>query len=60
MISLQVQQQDVCEVKLMVNDNVESLTQFASVYPMSKNKLFWIPREDDIVITDPFIPKKGE
>ncbi|XP_063078926.1 glycoprotein integral membrane protein 1 [Engraulis encrasicolus] len=53
-----VQQQDVCEVKLMVNDNVESLTQFASVYPMSKNKLFWIPREDDIVITDPFIPKK--
>ncbi|KAL2082365.1 hypothetical protein ACEWY4_022183 [Coilia grayii] len=55
-----VQQQDVCEVKLMVNDNVESLTQFASVYPMSKNKLFWMPREDDIVMTDPPIPKKVE
>lgn len=48
-----VQQQDVCEVKLMVNENVESLTQFINIYPMSKNKLFWMPREDDIVMTDP-------
>lgn len=42
----------------MVNENVESLTQFINIYPMSKNKLFWMPREDDIVMTDP--SKKGE
>ncbi|XP_062407288.1 glycoprotein integral membrane protein 1 [Sardina pilchardus] len=55
-----VQQQDVCEVKLMVNENVESLTQFINIYPMSKNKLFWISRENDIVMTNPSINKKVE
>ncbi|XP_031437347.1 glycoprotein integral membrane protein 1 isoform X2 [Clupea harengus] len=55
-----VQQQDVCEVKLIVNENVESATQFTNTYPMSKNKLFWMPREDDVVMTDPSIPKKED
>lgn len=55
-----VQQQDVCEVKLILTENVEGLTQFTNVYPMSKNKIFWMPREDDIIVTGAPSPKLAE
>uniref|UniRef100_A0AAY4AXN6 Uncharacterized protein n=2 Tax=Denticeps clupeoides TaxID=299321 RepID=A0AAY4AXN6_9TELE len=47
-----VQQEDVCEVKLLLSENLETALQFTSFYPMSRSKLSTASREDDVVMTD--------
>ncbi|XP_030638163.1 glycoprotein integral membrane protein 1 [Chanos chanos] len=47
-----VQQPEVCEVKILVNQNLEEHPQITNVYPMSESKLSLIPRDSDIRMTD--------
>ncbi|XP_072534524.1 glycoprotein integral membrane protein 1 isoform X2 [Salminus brasiliensis] len=55
-----VWQPDVWEMKMLLNQNSEEVTQVHDLFPMLKSKISSIPRENDIIMTDESIPKKDE
>lgn len=56
----EVQQPDMCEVKILMSPNFQKLAQYTNIYPIGHSEIFRIPREEDVVITDPPNPKKAE
>ncbi|KAI1897449.1 hypothetical protein AGOR_G00083400 [Albula goreensis] len=55
-----VQQPDMYEVNILMNQNFQKLRQSTYSYPISESMLFSIPRENDVVVTDPSLPRKVE
>ncbi|KAI4904362.1 hypothetical protein NFI96_028920 [Prochilodus magdalenae] len=55
-----VWQPDVWEMKMVLNQNSEEVTQVHDIFPMSKSKISAMPRENDIILTDESIPRKAE
>uniref|UniRef100_A0A8C7GML6 Glycoprotein integral membrane 1 n=1 Tax=Oncorhynchus kisutch TaxID=8019 RepID=A0A8C7GML6_ONCKI len=55
-----VQQPEMCEVKILMSPNFQKLAQYTNTYPIGHSEIFRIPRENDVVITDPTNPKKAE
>ncbi|KAK5880619.1 hypothetical protein CesoFtcFv8_023627 [Champsocephalus esox] len=49
----EVQQPDMCEVKILMSPDFQKLAQFTSTYPIGHSEIFRLPREDDMVVTDP-------
>ncbi|XP_013885148.1 glycoprotein integral membrane protein 1 [Austrofundulus limnaeus] len=49
----QVQQPDMCEVKILMSPDFQKLAQFTNIYPMGHSEIFRVPREQDVVVTDP-------
>ena len=49
----------MCEVKILMSPNFQTLAQYTNTYPIGHSEIFRIPRENDVVITDPTNPKKG-
>ncbi|KAG9282410.1 glycoprotein integral membrane protein 1 [Astyanax mexicanus] len=47
-----VWQPDVWEMKMLLNQNSEEVTQIHDIFPMSKSKISAMPRENDIILTD--------
>ncbi|XP_029903523.1 glycoprotein integral membrane protein 1 [Myripristis murdjan] len=56
----EVQQPDMCEVKILMSPSFQKLAQYTNIYPIGHSEIFRIPREEDVVITDPPNPKKAE
>lgn len=55
-----VQQPEMCEVKILMSPNFQKLAQYTNIYPIGHSEIFRIPREKDVVITDPTNPKKED
>ncbi|KAG7460693.1 hypothetical protein MATL_G00201520 [Megalops atlanticus] len=55
-----VQQPEMYEVNILMNQNFQKLRQSTYSYPISESMLFSIPRENDVVVTDPNLPRKVE
>ncbi|KAJ8275078.1 hypothetical protein COCON_G00097030 [Conger conger] len=55
-----VQQPDMYEVNILMNENLQKLRQSTYSYPISESMLFSIPRENDVVVTDPNLSTKVE
>ncbi|XP_038818987.1 glycoprotein integral membrane protein 1-like [Salvelinus namaycush] len=55
-----VQQPEMCEVKILMTPNFQKLARYTNTYPIGHSEIFRIPRENDVVITDPTNPKKAE
>lgn len=56
----EVQQPDMCEVKLLMSPDFQKLAQFTNIYPIGHSEIFRVPRENDVVVTDPPSPRKNE
>uniref|UniRef100_UPI0037E9451B glycoprotein integral membrane protein 1 isoform X2 n=1 Tax=Semicossyphus pulcher TaxID=241346 RepID=UPI0037E9451B len=56
----EVQQPDMCEVKILMSPDFQKLAQFTNIYPIGHSEIFRVPRENDVVVTDPPIPRKDE
>lgn len=56
---LQVQQPDMCEVKILMSPDFQKLAQFTTVYPMGHSEIFRLPREKDVLVTHPPSPRRG-
>ncbi|XP_023665918.1 glycoprotein integral membrane protein 1 [Paramormyrops kingsleyae] len=54
-----VQQPDMHEVNILMNKNFQKLRQSTYSYPLPESMLFSIPRESDVVVTDPNSPGKA-
>ncbi|KAL7872406.1 hypothetical protein SRHO_G00073890 [Serrasalmus rhombeus] len=55
-----VWQPDVWEMKMLLNQNSEEVTQVHDFFPMSQSKISAMPRENDIIMTDESIPETAE
>lgn len=55
-----VQQPDMCEVKILMSPDFQKLAQFTNIYPIGHSEIFRVPRENDVVVTDPPNPRKEE
>ncbi|XP_019740530.1 glycoprotein integral membrane protein 1 [Hippocampus comes] len=56
----QVQQPDMCEVKILMSPDFQKLAQFTNIYPIGHSEIFKVSRDDDVVVTDPTNPIKEE
>ncbi|CAJ1077637.1 glycoprotein integral membrane protein 1 [Xyrichtys novacula] len=56
----EVQQPDMCEVKILMSPDFQKIAQFTNIYPIGHSEIFRVPRENDVVITDPPSPRKDE
>lgn len=56
---LQVQQPDMCEVKILMSPDFQKLAQFTNIYPMGRSEIFRLPREKDVLVTHPPSPRRG-
>ncbi|XP_034006325.1 glycoprotein integral membrane protein 1 isoform X1 [Trematomus bernacchii] len=56
----EVQQPDMCEVKILMSPDFQKLAQFTNIYPIGHSEIFRLPRENDMVVTDPPNPRKDE
>lgn len=56
----EVQQPDMCEVKLLMSPDFQKIAQFTNIYPIGHSELSKAPRENDVVVTDLPSHKKGE
>ncbi|XP_044025840.1 glycoprotein integral membrane protein 1 isoform X2 [Siniperca chuatsi] len=56
----EVQQPDMCEVKILMSPDFQKLAQFTNIYPIGHSEIFRVPRENDVVVTDPPNPSKDE
>ncbi|XP_018555221.1 glycoprotein integral membrane protein 1 [Lates calcarifer] len=56
----EVQQPDMCEVKILMSSDFQKLAQFTNIYPIGHSEIFRVPRENDVVVTDPPNPRKNE
>ncbi|KAM9839909.1 glycoprotein integral membrane protein 1 [Aulostomus maculatus] len=55
-----VQQPDMCEVKILMSPDFQKLAQFTNIYPIGHSEIFRVPRENDVVVTDPPNPRKED
>nr|XP_043873649.1 glycoprotein integral membrane protein 1 [Solea senegalensis] len=55
-----VQQPDMCEVKILMSPDFQKLAQFINVYPIGHSEIFRVPRENDVVVTNPPNPRRNE
>ncbi|XP_047429427.1 glycoprotein integral membrane protein 1-like [Mugil cephalus] len=56
----EVQQPDMCEVKILLSPDFQKLAQFTNIYPIGHSEIFRAPRENDVVVTDPPNSRKDE
>ncbi|XP_040919668.1 glycoprotein integral membrane protein 1 [Toxotes jaculatrix] len=56
----EVQQPDMCEVKILMSPDFQKLAQFTNIYPIGHSEIFRVPRENDVVVTDPPSPRRNE
>lgn len=42
-----------------MSPDFQKLAQFTNIYPIGHSEIFKIPRENDVVVTDPTNPRKG-
>lgn len=56
---MQVWQPDVWEVKMLLNQTSEEVTQEHNIYPARSSKIVAMPRENDIIMTEEYIAKTG-
>ncbi|KAM9779028.1 glycoprotein integral membrane protein 1 isoform X1 [Syngnathus typhle] len=56
----QVQQPDMCEVKLLMSPDFEKLAQFTNTYPIGLSEIFKVSRDNDVLVTDPTNHGKDE
>lgn len=56
----EVQQPDMCEVKILMSPDFQKLAQFTNIYPIGHSEIFRIPRENDVVVTGPPNSRKDE
>ncbi|XP_024147086.1 glycoprotein integral membrane protein 1 [Oryzias melastigma] len=56
----EVQQPDMCEVKILMSPDFQKLGQFTNVYPIGHSDIFKFPRENDVVVTDPPSSRRDE
>ncbi|XP_015243738.1 PREDICTED: glycoprotein integral membrane protein 1 [Cyprinodon variegatus] len=56
----EVHQPDMCEVKILMSPDFQKLAQFTNIYPIGHSELFQIPRENDVVVTDPPNSRRDE
>lgn len=49
----------MCEVKILMSPDFQKLAQFTNIYPIGHSEIFRVPRENDVVVTDPPNPTKG-
>ncbi|XP_069017648.1 glycoprotein integral membrane protein 1 [Embiotoca jacksoni] len=56
----EVQQPDMCEVKILMSPDFQKLAQFTNIYPIGHSEIFRVPRENDVVVTDPPNFRKDE
>lgn len=49
----------MCEVKILMSPDFQKLAQFTNIYPIGHSEIFRIPREEDVVVTDPPSSRKG-
>ena len=49
----------MCEVKILMSPDFQKLAQFTNIYPIGHSEIFRVPRENDVVVTDPPNPRKG-
>ncbi|XP_070705626.1 glycoprotein integral membrane protein 1 isoform X2 [Pempheris klunzingeri] len=56
----EVQQPDMCEVKILMSPDFQKLAQFTNIYPIRHSEIFRVPRENDVVVTDRPNPRKDE
>ncbi|XP_006796287.1 glycoprotein integral membrane protein 1 [Neolamprologus brichardi] len=56
----EVQQPDMCEVKILMSPDFQKLAQFTNIYPIGHSDIFRVPRENDVVVTDPPNSRKDE
>ena len=49
----------MCEVKILMSPDFQKLAQFTNIYPIGHSEIFRLPRENDMVVTDPPNPRKG-
>ncbi|XP_028252383.1 glycoprotein integral membrane protein 1 [Parambassis ranga] len=56
----EVQQPEMCEVKILMSPDFQKLAQFTNIYPIGHSEIFRVPREEDVVVTDPPNSRKDE
>ncbi|XP_068198808.1 glycoprotein integral membrane protein 1 isoform X2 [Antennarius striatus] len=56
----EVQQPDMCEVKILMSPDFQKLAQFTNIYPIVHSEISRVPRENDVVVTDPPNPRKEQ
>ncbi|XP_077409292.1 glycoprotein integral membrane protein 1 isoform X2 [Vanacampus margaritifer] len=56
----QVQQPDMCEVKILMSPDFQKLAQFTNIYPMGHSEIFKVSRDNDVVVTDPTNHRKED
>ncbi|XP_061667906.1 glycoprotein integral membrane protein 1 [Syngnathoides biaculeatus] len=49
----QVQQSDMCEVKIVLSPDFQKVAQVTNIYPIGLSEIFRVPRDNDVVVTDP-------
>lgn len=49
----------MCEVKILMSPDFQKLAQFTNIYPIGHSEIFRVPREEDVVVTDPPNSRKG-
>lgn len=49
----------MCEVKILMSPDFQKLAQFTNIYPIGHSEIFRVPRENDVVVTDPPNPRQG-
>ncbi|XP_072218934.1 glycoprotein integral membrane protein 1 [Leuresthes tenuis] len=47
----EVQQPDMCEVKILLSPDFQKVAQFTNIYPIGHSEIFRVPRENDVVVT---------
>lgn len=55
----EVQQPDMCEVKILMSPNYQKLAQYTNIYPIGHSEIFRMPREHDVVVADTTNPQKA-
>ncbi|XP_040015995.1 glycoprotein integral membrane protein 1 isoform X2 [Gasterosteus aculeatus] len=56
----EVQQPDMCEVKILMSPDFQKLAQFTNIYPIGHSEIFKLPRENDVLVTETPNPRKDE
>ncbi|KAM6992698.1 glycoprotein integral membrane protein 1 [Tautogolabrus adspersus] len=56
----EVQQPEMCEVKILMSPDFQKLAQYTNIYPIGHSEIFRVPRENDVVVTDPPNHRKDE
>lgn len=49
----------MCEVKIVMSPDFQKVAQYSSIYPLGHSQIFRLPREQDVLVTDPPGPRRG-